>query len=95
MKSARFLLALSALLVCSQLHAVERVFCEGSCSPDTMRIRIEAPGNGNEIRDLEVGDEFTATVIVDVESAIQGFSLGVAHNPDDLQALETTVTQNV
>lgn len=95
MKSARFLLALSALLVCSQLHAVERVFCEGSCSPDTMRIRIEAPGNGNEIRDLEVGDEFTATVIVDVESAIQGFSLGVAHNPDDLQALETTVTQTV
>jgi hypothetical protein len=95
MKSARFLLALVALLLCSQTHAAERVFCEGNCSPDTLRVRFEAPGSGAEISGLNVGDEFSITVTVDVESNIQGFSLGVGHDPAKLQALETAVTQTV
>ena len=95
MKSSSFLMAFVGILVCAPVFAGERTFCSDDCSPDMMFVRFGDPANRVSEAELAVGEEFTITVTIDVVSDIQGFSLGVAHDPTKLQALEANITPNI
>ena len=64
----------------SSAFAADREFCSGeSCAPDVMAVHFTTRDGSAEIRDLNVGDEFTVWVVIrNVDSVINAFSLGVA-----------------
>ena len=71
----------------------ERPYCKvtADCVPDSERIFFEVPGDKNFRICARKGDELTAFVVFDIQSArIQGWSFGVRHDPAKLQLLEAT-----
>lgn len=81
----------------SSAFAVDREFCSGeSCAPDVMAVHFTTRDGSAEIRDLNVGDEFTVWVVIrNVDSVINAFSLGVAHDTEKLEIIEGAVSDEI
>ncbi len=76
----------------------ERPFCTlENCAVETFRIVFSAPADvatgSSQLKLAEptLNKEFPMCVVVDNKTAkVQGWSMGVAHNPEDLELLEVT-----
>jgi len=87
-RSFLILFLVAATLV--SVPAFGREFCTGdNCAPDVMALHFDTPDGQSTKSDLNVGDTFTVWVVVrNVESAVNAYSLGVAHEMDKIELVE-------
>lgn len=90
------ILSLLAVTLVS-VRASGREFCTGdNCAPDVLAIHFGSPEGPTDMDGFNVGDEFTVWVVVrNVESRINAFSLGVAHDMDKLEIVDGSNSDEV